>query len=70
MNTWKDGFLYGGTLNRTSESVAAVNFWHLPGGYDVDNAQVIELYFDEKEGAECFYNKHKDNESMAHLEIY
>lgn len=70
MNTWKDGFLYGGTLNRTAESVAAVNLWHLPGGYDIENARVVELYFVEKCAAEWFYNKHKDNESMAHLEVY
>ena len=70
MSPWKDGLLYGGALNRTAEHVAAVNFWHLPGGYDVENAQVVELYFDTKESAEGFHNKYKDSEAMTCLEIY
>lgn len=70
MSPWKDGFIYGGTLNRTEEHVAAVNFWHLPGGYDVENAQVVEMYFDILESAQYFYKKYKDTEAIATLEIY
>lgn len=55
----------GGTLQQEPTSVAKVSFWHIPGGYDYSNAQVVLAYFSNLEAAERFERRYHDVPEMA-----
>lgn len=54
-----------GESTRQPDSKWAVEFWHLPGGYDVVNAQACIAYFNDEELATHFENRYKNREEMA-----
>lgn len=64
------GKILGGEEIKTKESIARVNFWVLPGGYDVKNAQAVDLYFDSLELAEELFKRFENSNSMPFIEYF
>lgn len=57
-----------GWLNAQEDRPYKASFWHLPKGYDVDNAKDFMVYFEDQESRDMFVRLHKDDESMACVE--
>lgn len=55
----------GGTTSRQEDSKFIVSAWYIPGGYEYDRAEVIDLYFSEEEGASKFEEKYREIPEMA-----
>ncbi len=63
--TFRDVIAEGGSLKRQSESDVVVNFWHIPGGYNVQDATAVNAYFSCPEDAKRFADKHADGPSRS-----
>lgn len=57
-----------GSLIETTKTPYKASFWHLPLGYDVDNAKAFMVYFEDEASRDIFVQLHKDDESMAYVE--
>lgn len=60
----------GGQKSPSPATKKVVSFWHLPGGYDVEKARVVEFFFDDLEGAVLFEKKFKAQPEMACMSDY
>jgi len=63
MNVLIDAF--AGEKTRQPDSKWAVEYWYLPGGYDVLNAKSLVAYFSSEEVATWFESRYKNREEMA-----
>ncbi|MDU8350800.1 hypothetical protein RYA05_02710 [Pseudomonas syringae pv. actinidiae] len=54
-----------GESTQQPDSKWAVEFWYLPGGYDVANARACVVYFNDEEMATYFESRYKNREEMA-----
>lgn len=52
-------------MPRTASTKAVVSYWHVPGGYMYDCAQVVELFFDCRDTAEKYAAKYDAPPEMA-----
>lgn len=57
--------IYGGTYQRKPDSVAAVSFWHIPGGCNYDQAHAVKVYFSTHEAANEFAQRNSNPPEMA-----
>lgn len=57
-----------GYVNEHPECNYTATFWNVPNGYDVVNASVVKVWFEDKESRDIFVRTHKDDESMAFAE--
>lgn len=55
----------GGSTKRRPTDTHAVSLYHLPGGIDVVNAEVIVTYWPDEKSAQAFLNEFKDAPEMA-----
>lgn len=54
-----------GESTQQPDSKWAVEFWYLPGGYDVTNAKSCIAFFNDEEQATWFEARYKHREEMA-----
>lgn len=64
------GISLGGQVEPGPKTSHFVSIWHLPGGYDVNGARTIELYFDDFESAKQFEQKYTEVPEMACISPY
>lgn len=54
MTTMEYVFGAGGSMQETDETTHCVSYWHIPGGSNYANANVVVVFFDSEQGAEAF----------------
>jgi len=49
----------GGSTGRTEKSSCKISYWHIPNGTDYNNAQVVEVFMEDRQIAEDLCQKLK-----------
>jgi len=56
---------YYGDSQQQADSVCFISYWHIPGGYQYDQARVCKQFFHNKELAEQVAEKYSMPPEMA-----
>lgn len=62
MSAWAMGY-----WNDAPDRPFKASFWHVPFGYDVENAKSYLVHFESETDRDTFVDLHKDDDSMASI---
>ena len=60
--------LHNGSFDKQPNSVAAASYYHIPGGYDIENCSVVKVFFQSEEDRDEFVLRNADRDCLAAFE--
>ena len=60
--------LHNGTFEKQANSTAAASYYHIPGGYDIQNCSIVKVYFESEVDRDEFVLRNADRDCLAAFE--